>query len=132
MKNYFVYKDEEVKRFNHVTVVKGSFKLKNSAETLLDEKFINLNALHNCVVYSNKEKEGRSKCDPKDTYNAKTGLIIASRKAELKANKETLSWVTEARKAAEEYLELLKDIEDKLDYKVGKTELDLIAFNKGE
>lgn len=130
MKSYLVYKDKDVKRFKHVTVVEGKGNLKESTYDQLAHLNSKLDYAA-CELYGEIKAKGRSKCSPSDTYDEKLGLIVASRKAELKVAKAKLVAITKVRKAAEEYLELLKNIEDKLDYKVGKLNLDLVRINRG-
>jgi len=128
-RNHLVYKDTDVKRFNHVTVVKGVSYLKTHTLQEVVNKKEKLNDLLE-PLYEWEETTGRSKCAPEDTYNEKHGLVVASRKAELKANRHYLTKVTEARRAAEDLLKLLKDIEDKVDFKAGMISLNLVQANK--
>ena len=98
-KNCGVYKDKEVKRFNQVTVVKGETHLKGNMFDELTKAYLELEEA-SYFPYA-RETTGRSKCDPEDTYDAKTGLIVASRKAELKGNKYLLKDITTLRRAAQ-------------------------------
>ena len=128
-RNHFVYKDKEVKRFNHVTVVKGEAKIKESTVSELTE-LENKIQLISCELWARPEVTGRAKCSPEDTFNEKTGLIVASRKAELKAAKLYLKTVDELIVLTERYLELLRSMEDNIDYKTGKLTLDLFVRGK--
>lgn len=128
-KNHLVYKDTEVKRFNHVTVVKGRANIKASTLRELSELENKIQDIR-CVLWSEPEVTGRAKCSPEDTFNEKTGLVVASRKAELKSAKYYLKAVDELIVLTERYLELLRSIEDNIDYKVGKLTLDLFVRGK--
>ena len=129
-KNRYAYKDKDVKTFNKkVTVVKGEMKIKDSAMDDLN-RFDSMICISYYALLETVEATGKSKCSPEDTYDEKTGLIVASRKAELKATKVKLKQVDRAIKIAEQYLEYLRELEDKLDYKVVKLSVDLIAKNR--
>lgn len=132
MRNHFVYKDKDVKRFNHVTVVEGSSHMKESTIHYLDVLAMDISGtlwhLGSC-----KETTGRSKCAPEDKYDEKKGLIVASRKAELKAVKRYLSQVDKLKKNLEKMTDLVHDIEDQLDFKMVRLSLELVrnAREKG-
>ena len=128
-RNHFVYKDKEVKRFNHVTVVKGGAKIKESTLNELTELENKIQDI-SYALWADTETTGRAKCSPEDEFNEKIGLVVASRKAELKAAKQYLKAVDELIVLTERYLELLRSMEDNIDYKVGKLTLDLFVRGK--
>ena len=132
MRNHFVYKDKEVKRFNHVTVVEGSSHMKESTIHYLNTLSADISDLL-WSLDDYEETTGRSKCAPEDTYDEKKGLIVASRKAELKAVKRYLSKVDELKKNLEKITDLVNDIEDQLDFKMVRLSLELVrnAREKG-
>ncbi len=132
MRNHFVYKDKEVKRFNHVTVVEGSSGIKLSTVHYLDALSMDISDTlwH---LSGSKETTGRSKCAPEDNYDEKKGLIVASRKAELKAVKHYLKKVDELKRTLEKMTDLVNDMEDQLDFKMVNLSLELVrnAREKG-
>ena len=133
MRNHFVYKDKEVKRFNHVTVVEGESVIKSSTTNELDYYLTKMEDLVWELRY-NEQFTGRSKCAPEDKYDEKKGLIVASRKAELKAVKHQLTKVDELKRTLEKMTDLVHDMEDQLDFKMGRLSLELVrnAREKGE
>ena len=125
MRNHFVYKDKKVKKFNHVTVVEGDAEIKESTVQELDD--LDMKIASSLWMLSNPEAViARSKCSPEDTYDEKKGLIVASRKAELKSVKRYLNRVTELKKYVQQLLTLTQDIEDQLDFKMVRLSLDLV------
>ena len=157
-KSYYAYRDENVKRVGTVTVVDGALTLTDKGFNELQDKFDELackmeqvtrpQPVNQYIVIGKKgvkveeqqigectgaifKARAYSKCDSTDTYNAKTGLVIASRKVEEKLNRRALKDITALRQSLEELLTLVKSMEDSVDYKVGKLTLDLAKYQEG-
>lgn len=128
-KNYYHYKDAGVLYDEHKTTVVGQCV---SNKNVLDDLTILQNQVINTYYLLNDKyiAMASSQCLEEDTYSKKKGMIIASRKAEIKAFKKALKDVTLLRRALEQELELVKDMEDKLDLKVIKLALDLVRINR--
>lgn len=130
-RNYYRYRDFAVTHFpdEKKTIVDGNanFDFFEHAKLMnlhreSDSSFKEFNGIINSV--------GVAKCCDEDIYDEHMGMVVASRKCELKAMKSALKDFTRYRKALEKELELVKDIEDKLDLKVLKLSLELIAINR--
>lgn len=126
MKNHCVYKDKEVNHYGQVTVVKGTCDVKDNVLREIKRLVYKVNDASEITPHV--ETIGKTKCDADDTFDTKKGLIVASRKAELKATIKICKEVTKLRQEVEELYRFLLDIEDKIDYKAGRLSLDLVEM----
>lgn len=146
-KNYS-YQDVDVTYSGNVTVVNGELHLSTKLTNKLLNALGKLGLEFNNVVdpqnisdivmtdegdildeeilgqYSAKHysSNGYSRCHADDKYDAKTGLIIASRKAELKVLKEALRDMTELETAAYEFLKVTSESSEALKNRIIKIE----------
>ena len=149
-KSCYTYRDTNVKRTGTVTVVDGVLSLTEKQFKKLDEQFKEVATTYQTAIdpqpvqtitygaYGQMTTEitgwtteksysatSYSKCNPEDNYNAKTGLIVASRKTESKLLYKAAADLTNLRKSLETLLETVKDMEDKTLFKLGKNTLSL-------
>lgn len=126
IKKHSKYTDKRVSKYDHVTVVHGEARLNKEDYRAIIRKIDRLTDAY-LELKPEATATGRAICSPEDEYNEETGLFIASRRAEIKSTMSLLKQITKLRKEAEEYLNLLLDIEDGLDYTVGSKVLELCA-----
>lgn len=97
------YRDVNTIHNGTTTISLGAANLHNA----YGEQLFNL--LQKAVVdtlFSGEVKvKGVAKLSPNDTYDAKTGKVIASRKAELRAHRHFLTRLQKAKKALDKYLD---------------------------
>ena len=130
-RNYYRYRDTCIKidKYTKTTKVAGSLTLDENEWNKLDRLQRDIDdAIEDVETFIHEV--GKSTCCKEDTYNQKKGIIVASRKCELKTMKKALRQVTNLRRALEKELELVKDMEDKLDLKFLTLSLQLIKINR--
>ena len=129
-RNYYSYKDLNVETLNNLqTRVDGILTIDKYERNRLSVLQHNLEEVYYKLPSAYLES-AKSTCCEEDTYNAKKGLVVASRKAELKTMNRALKDVANLRRALEKELELVKDIEDKLDFKALRLSLELVKINR--
>ena len=159
-KRNYSYQDIDVTFSGNITVVNGelhlSKKLTNKLLKSLDKIELEFNNvvdpqnISDIVItddgdildeeilgqYSAKHyiNNGYSRCHADDQYNMQTGLIVASRKAELKVLKEALRDMTELETAAYEFLKVTSESSEALKNRISKIEtyLDSITNSTKE
>lgn len=125
--------DSSVKYFkDKVTIVKGGLQVRNSFEGKIYKVTNKLEDLLFDLIYKKNSFTGKAILHEGDTFDPKTGKVIASRRAELKALKHAAKCIEKMFKEVDEVRMLLKNAKNEIYTQRTKTLSKLNKLIEGE